>query len=351
MLSRILFGAALVVALASCTNEPAVPRPDLSGTDVDLTVLRFDRALAEVDTSAAGGGAAGAMSRLGGAFGDFTAVYFTHLIPLRRGDLSPAEQRAAFRAYLDYPLRQRVSQLVSQRFPDDRVDELADAVRRGLQHYAYYLPDSPVPDTLVTFESTFELAAFLYGDNNLAVGLDFFLGPDFDYAALNPEETIFSDYLTRTYTPEHLPGKALRALLDDRLPRPRAGRLLDYLVYEGKKLYALRHLLPAAPDHVVFEVSPEEMGWLRENETQIYAYLQREELLYSTDAARIRKYTQPGPSTQGMPPESPGGAVNYLGYRIVSAWMAAHPGADWAADLFPLTDGQQLLTQARYKPR
>ena len=97
MLSRILFGAALVVALASCTNEPAVPRPDLSGTDVDLTVLRFDRALAEVDTSAAGGGAAGAMSRLGGAFGDFTAVYFTHLIPLRRGDLSPAEQRAAFR--------------------------------------------------------------------------------------------------------------------------------------------------------------------------------------------------------------------------------------------------------------
>ena len=126
--------------------------------------------------------------------------------------------------------------------------------------------------------------------------------------------------------------------------------MIDYMVYEGKKMFLLERLLPDMPAHRRFGHRPGDWEWLTENETQIYTYLQAQSLLYDTDARRIHKYTQPAPTTQGMPSESPGQAVNFLGYRIVKSFVDANPDIT-VPELMTLTDGQQLLTQARYKPR
>ncbi|MCP9237458.1 hypothetical protein [Lewinella sp. JB7] len=336
----------LLLILGSCSpDEP--PPPDVSHIDVPLTVLRFDRALAELDTTTLDT----EMARLDETFGDFTDVYFTHIVPLRGGDLNPAESSNVLRAYLEYPLTRFVDSIVGQRFgAGPQVQRLTEELRQSLRYYKHYLPGAPLPDTLVTYDSHFELAAFLYGDGQLAAGLEFFLGPDFDYQLVNPEEPIFSDYLARSYTPAHFTGKLLRVLIEDRFPAPRSGRLIDYLVYEGKKLYLLDLLQPETPDHVVYEVSPEEMEWLRDNETEIYAYLQRENELYATDVNKIKKYTGPAPYSQGMPRESPGGAVNYVGRQIVASFLSANPDVS-IAELMAMQDGQDILRRARYKPR
>ncbi|WP_116127275.1 hypothetical protein [Lewinella sp. IMCC34183] len=332
--------------LVACSDTP--PPPDVSDIPVELTVLRFDRALAAVDTA----DLAGELAELDDRFGSFTDAFFTHLVPLRRGDLSPAEGQNVLRAYLDFPLTGVVDSTVEARFPGGgaRVQGMVDQFEQGLRYYRHYLPDAPVPDTLVTFDTHFELAAFLYGDGEIAAGLEFFLGPDFDYTQVNPEEPIFSSYLARSYTPEHFSAKLLRVLLEDYFPAPRTGRLLDYLLYEGKKLYLLELLQPETPPHVVYEVSEEQLAWLRDNETQIYAYLQREDILYATDVSLINKYTRPAPYTPGMPAESPGGAVNYLGRQIVAAYLEAHPETT-LPELLAISDGQELLRGARYKPR
>ena len=336
----------LVLALCGCSDAP--PPPDVSDVEVDLTVLRFDRDLNALDTADLAAGVA-ALDR---AYGSFTDAFFTHLVPARRGDFSPAEGLNVVRAYLDYPLTGIVDSTVQAHFPGGgaQVPGMVRAFEQGLRYYRHYLPDAPVPDTLVTFDTHFELAAFLYGDGQIAAGLDFFLGPDFDYSQVNPEEPIFSAYLARSYTPDHFAPKLLRVLLEDRFPAPRTGRLLDYLIYEGKKLYFLELLQPETPAHVVYEVSEPEMEWLRSNETPIYAYLQREDILYSTDVNLINKYTRPAPYTPGMPRESPGAAVNYLGRQIVAAYLQAHPEVT-LQELMAITDGQEILRGARYKPR
>ncbi len=351
--SRHLFLPFLLLSalLTGCSNEPSPP--DVSDLPVDLTVLRFDRALASLDTSRL----TEEVRELDTHFGSFTDAFFTHLVPVRRGDFSPAEGERVLRAYLSYPLTARVDSTVLAHFPPGadggagtQVQGLADEFARGLQYYRYYVPEAPVPDTLVTFDTHFELAAFLYGDGQIAAGLDFFLGPDFNYTQVNPEEPIFSQYLRQSYTPEHFAGKLLRVVVEDRFPPPRTGRLLDYLIYEGKKLYLLELLQPETPEDVVYEVTEEQMEWLRGNETPIYAYLQREDLLYTTDVSKIQKYTRPAPYTPGMPAESPGGAVNYLGRQIVAAYLAAHPDTS-ISDLMAIADGQEILSGARYKPR
>ncbi len=337
----------LVFLLSACADD-GPPPPDVSEVPVDLTVLRFDREITALDTNRLGA----ELQRLDGEYGSFTDIYFTHLVPVRRGDFSPEEGEQVLQAYLDYPLTGFVDSVVTEKFPGGgaQVKSMVDDFEQSLRYYQHYLPEAPVPDTLVLYDTHFELAAFLYGEGELAAGLDFFLGPDFDYAQVNSQEPIFSNYLSESYTPAHFAGKLLRVLIEDRYPQPRSGRMIDYLIYEGKKLYLLEKLMPYAPKHVVYEVTEEQMDWLRDNETPIYAYLQQEELLFSTDVNKINKYTRPAPYTPGMPQESPGGAVNYLGRQVVAAYLQQHPDVT-IPELMAMEDGQEILRGARYKPR
>ena len=337
---------ALLFLLNACTGEEKFPIPDVSQLDAPLTLVRFDREFMELDTADLDNALADLESR----YPVFTNVYLTEVLPLRKRLFTPEEQLLAIKAFRRYPLVAELDSLTQQRFPATAMEEQRERLQQALRYYQFYLPDAPRPDTLMAFFSQFEVAAALYGDDQLAVGLEFFLGPDYDYQRVSARDPIFSDYLARAYTPEHLTGKLLRVLIDDYARPPRGGRLVDELIHEGKKLFLLNRLLPETPDHIIHEVSEEEMEWLRGNEVPIYAHLQKENHLYSTDPVLIRKYTDPAPSSQGMPSESPGQAVNYLGKKIVEAYVRANPRLSMS-ELLAETDGQKILAGARYKPR
>lgn len=344
-IEKLTWLALLSVLVYSCTDD-APPPPDVSHLRAPLTVVRYDRALMSLDTARLPEEVAALEAR----YPAFTDAYLRYILPLRRGDFSPEEQNLMLRAFVTYPLITELDSLVQVRFPDEALAAKREEFSQALRYLQYYLPDAAVPDTMLTFLAQFEVAAALYGEGDVAVGLEFFLGPDYDYQRVDPRETIFSNYLTRTYTPEHLVPKLMRVLIEEKVPAPRAGRLVDYLVQEGKKLYLLKKTLPTTPDSILHEVTAEQMDWLRANEVAIYAHLQKEKQFYSTDATLIRKLTQPAPSSQGMPAEAPGRAVNYLGLKIVEAYVEANPQTTMP-ELLRITDGQKMLTGARYKPR
>jgi hypothetical protein len=219
-----------------------------------------------------------------------------------------------------------------------------------MAYYQYYFPDAVTPDTLVTFMSQFEYAGFLYGNNQLAVGLDMYLGPNYDYQSISPAEPIFSNYLTRTYTPDHLPVKLSQLLIEEELTEPEQGRLIDYMIYNGKKLYLLDLLLPKTPDSLKLEITADQTTWLANNETPVYIYLQSQELLFETDTRKYRKYIDPSPNSPGMPKGAPGRSANYIGWKIVEQWIKNNPQAT-IKDLLAIQDGQRILAESRYKPR
>lgn len=344
--AKLVLLSLLTALLWSCGEDYEEPVPDISAITAPVVLVRFDRDLMALDTN----DMAAAMADLEARHPEFTDLYLRRILPLRRGDFSPEEQRMMLRAFVTADFIREVNQEVQVAFPDVKMEQQRAAFERALRYYKFYLPDAPRPDTLMAFTSQFELAAALYGDGDIAVGLEFFLGPDYDYAAVDPRETIFSDYLARSYTPQHLTSKLMQPIIEDRIPKARGGRLIDAIIYEGKKLYLLHRVLPETPDHVLHEITEEQMEWLRANEVPIYAHLQRENHLYRTDPTLIKKYTQPAPSTQGMPPEAPGRAVNYLGLQIVRAYVRANPRLTMA-ELMAQTDGQAILAGARYKPR
>lgn len=333
-----------LTGFACSPGEP--PPPDVSGIKVDFELLRFDRPLMNLDTA----DIPTQIDELDQRFGEFADVYFKYVIPMRRGDFSPDQQLDMMKAFLSDPLVRSVDSLVNAKFPDETLAAHIDDFREALRYYRHYVPSAPLPDTVVAYLSQFELAGFLYGDGDVAVGLDYFLGPDFDYQSVDPRQPIFSGYLARTYTPRHLPAKLLRLLIEDHFPAPETARLIDRMMYEGKVLHLLDRCLPTTPDSVVLEVTEAQTGWLGDNEIAIYAHLQEKDLLYSSDPTLVRKLTQPAPYTQGMPRESPGRAPNYLGLQIVRAYLAQRPQTT-IAELFAEQDGQRILAGARYKPK
>lgn len=334
-----------LLLLLACGKDEAPP-PDISRLTAPVTLVRFDRELMQLDT----GNLTASVAALETRFPTFTDLYLRRILPLRRGDFSQEEQSLMLKAFLTADLVAEIDSSIRATFPDDALDSYRADFETALRYYKHYLPDAPRPDTLLAFFSQFELAAALYGDGDIALGLEMFLGPDYNYQRVDPRETIFSAYLARTYTPAHLVSKLMQPLIEEQVPKPRGGRLIDEIVYEGKRLYLLKKTLPGTPDSIIHEVTGAQMQWLRNNETPIYAHLQQEKHFYSTDPTLIKKYTLPAPSTQGMPAEAPGRAVNYLGLQIVKAYVRANPRTTMR-QLLEISDGQTILAGARYKPR
>lgn len=383
-IDRFLLAITSLVLLVSticlgCGSDSGPEIPDLSTEPLpQFELIRFEQELFELDTLQL----ASAVQSIESEYPGFTDVFFRFVIPLRRGDFSPEEQIEVLKAFLRYPLIREIYQQASEQFPnlpdelgriDFRRSELnADpqksrskssaspssypngsekwpAFAQALRNYAHYLPQADLPDTVVTYISQFEYAGFLYGDNDLAIGLDFFIGPEFNYRSVSVDEVIFSDYLTRTYNADHLLASAIRLLVEEDVPSPRAGRLIDHIINNGKRLYLLDRVLPETPDSVFLRMTPQQISWCETHETEIYTWLAREDLLYTTDQRDIRRYVEPAPTSRGMPEESPGEAANWLGWQIVETYMRRFDDKDFE-DLMSIEDGQTILARSGYKP-
>jgi hypothetical protein len=82
----------------------------------------------------------------------------------------------------------------------------------------------------------------------------------------------------------------------------------------------------------------------------MWAYFIKEELLYNSEWAKIRKYVDYSPNSPGMPPQAPGRTANWLGWQMVKAYMRQFPDTS-LEDMLQIADAQNLLDAAKYKPQ
>ncbi len=317
--------------------------PDVSGVEVDVPLRRFDRDLFALDTNHIAEG----LQALRARYPEFAPLFFGEILGADDPRIAPQGPEAYIRGFITHPPLRRLYDTCQIVFSD--MEDIHREFEQAFRFFKYYFPDQPVGD-VTTFLSEYTLMSFVYGDNRLAVGLDFFLGEDYPYAAYNPGNPNFSSYLTRTFNKDHLVLKAFIPLVQDLLGPTPGQRLLDHMIHKGKELYILDRLLPYAPDTVIMEYSREQWDWVQANELDIWAYLLSEDLLYSVKWNEFRKLVEYSPHSPGMPPEAPGRTAAFIGWRIVDSYMQRHPQTT-LPELIALRDAQSLLDQARYKPR
>ncbi len=333
----------LMIAASAFACSKANKAPDVSDIEVDLQIHRFDQALFALDTNDLAAG----LARLEAEHPDFSAIFFGQILGSTDSLIAPQGHVAYMKGFLQFPPARRLYDTTQVLYAD--FSKIEQQFRQAFQFLKYYFPEQPTPD-VTTFISEYSVAAFIYGEDQLAVGLDLFLGADYPYLQYNTGNANFSAYLTRTFNREHLVAKTLQPLVNDLIGPPPGSRMLDLMVHNGKELYLLDKLLPYAPDSVKLEMTPQQIAWLQGNELEMWAFFLKENLLYSSEWQNIRKYVEYSPNSPGMPTEAPGRTANWLGLQIVNAYMQRYPDTT-LRQLIALRDAQQLLDASKYRPR
>lgn len=349
-IGKVIIGIAIpctMVLFGGCgSDDDGHPPPDVSHITSDITVKRFEQALFGLDSLSI----AAELAMLEQQNPGFTDVFFRYVLNIRAGEgdnTNPQAEAAFMQGFIEFPALRNLYETVQSTYPS--LDEFKKELDDALRFFKYYFPEQPAPASVTTFISEYSLAAFIYGQNELAVGLDLFLGADYPYAKYNPGNTNFSDYLIRTYNQDHLTAKTLVPLVNDLIGEPAGDRLLDFMIHNGKKLYILEQLLPYTSDTIIMEVTPMQLQWLENNEREMWAHFLKEELLYNSSWPDIRKLVEPSPNSPGMPPEAPGRSANWVGWQIVKTYMRRFPQLT-LPELINLRDSQKLLDDSKYKP-
>lgn len=217
---------------------------------------------------------------------------------------------------------------------------LTDAFR----HYKIYFPEKIIP-AAATYISGFNYAV-VCADSILGIGLDMYLGSDSKYY---PSLQI-PEYKIRKMRKEYVVPDAMRGWAQSEWDQdPAQTDLLSQLIYGGKIQYLLSMLMPDAPDSVLFGYTQKQLEWCQSSEKAIWSFWIDHKLLFSSEVNLIGKYVNDGPTTNGFPKESPGNIGQWMGFRIVKAFMDRHSGVT-LAQLMKETDVQKIFRDSQYKP-
>ena len=332
-----------LIYFSSCQNEKRKNVPGVSEIQVDINIRRFEKDLFACDTNQM----ESALADIEAKYPDFSRIFFERILRSKDSIIAPQGHTAFLKGFVQFPSVRKLHDTVLVVYPD--MDDILKEYRQAFQFYQYYFPDKVVP-SITTYLSEYTIGQFIYKDDAIAVGLDFFLGEDYPYHLYIPQNPNFSAYLTRTFNKEHLVEKSMRLIADDLIGDPKGNRLLDYMVHYGKRLYLLDQFMPFAPDSIRLEMTATQVEWLNNNEMEMWAYFLKENLLYNSDWVDIRKLVEYSPSSPGMPPEAPGRTANWIGWQIVKSYMRRNP-ANTLDDLILEKDAQAILDASKYKPR
>ncbi len=330
--------------LSSCTQEASKKIPDVSDIEVDLNLIRYDQSLASIDSKKP----QASYLKLLNKYPNMTDLYFKQLIGLYTDDEKKFYSNLAM--FIEDERIKTLADTIAYSFKSTA--KIEKDLEQMLRYVKHYFPGYNLPNIYTLF-SEFSYQTFIFQDADnkdaIGVGLDFFLGSDFEYKRIDPANPAFSDYLTRSYNKEHLVKKVADMIIEDLAGEPNGKRFLDLIIYHGKKQYVLEQILPHTQDTILWEYTPQQMEWVSSNELQMWDYFLEQNLIYEASHLKTAKYIQPAPNSKGMPEVAPGRTGIYIGYKIIQAYLRRHPDTS-LVDLLAAKDSQVILEKSRYKP-
>ncbi|WP_373513881.1 gliding motility protein [Persicitalea sp.] len=220
--------------------------------------------------------------------------------------------------------------------------KIKEPLEKAFRHLKYYYPDFQPPrvETIVTGF----LGNDLYvSDSLIIIGLEYFGGPKATY---RPQ--VYT-YQLRRYQPEYLVPSIL-FFLSDHYVRvdPQDRTLLADMVGYGKAFEFVKHCIPQTPDSLILGFSERDLSRTYNSQTQLWAFVVENKLLYEKAEQIKQKYVGERPFTPEIGEEVPGGIGRWLGWRIVSMYLANNPDVT-LQELMNNPDARQILQQSGYK--
>ncbi len=297
------------LSILGCSSNPL--EIDVSDVSVDIDVQRMEQDLFRLPVS----NYDIRNEQLLTKYGFLYEAFLMDMI----GEGSPYDPMAGtyLKGFITDSLMQNFNTEIHNHFGD--FSFFKNNLEEAFKHYKYYFPDSTIPH-IITFYSNFNANAFPYS-NNIAIGLDMYLGSDHQFVKSLPNE-VFPQFIKDKMQDKYLVADVMKAWLLNRFSEDVGEDFLSKIISLGKVMYILDAVLPNEEDDVKFGCAKEELDWCIYNEQNIWKTIVKDQVLYSKDKARILQYITDGPFTKDMPRESPARVGVWLGWQIVRDYMS-----------------------------
>jgi hypothetical protein len=310
--------------------------PDISDINVDFKLISFYEDLLAISPDSV----EQHIGELENKYGDYLDAYSAGIIRIGHpGDKEYAQNLSRFLAYK--PNRE-VFDTCRKVFSDKKA--LKKKLEKAFRYYKYYYPDREIPDVYLHISGFNQ--SMVIDSGWVSISVEKYLGSD----CIFYEWLETPVYLRKQMTPEMLVPDVMKAIgMTEYSYNDSIDDLISQMVYHGKILQFVKHIIPDIPDTLLFGYSKREMKWCRKNEDFIWSAIVEQKHLFSTDPMLIRKYIGAAPFTSIFGQNSPGRTGRFLGYRLMQSWIEKHPDKSFI-DMMQQTDPHRILMKAAYRP-
>ena len=251
------------------------------------------------------------------------------------------EQIIQLNLYVNDPYLNDLYKTYQNVFPS--LKPLENDMAKAFQHLLYYFPDTKLPEVYTYISGVQDKVIF--HDNILVLGLDNYLGADCEiYARMGTPR-----YRMRCMTPQYVLRDAFSAIGTEKIPPPAAdGTVLENMIYEAKKLYFVKSMLPEIADSVLMNYPAEQLKWFGQKEKSLWKYYIENELFFKTDYESMKKFINDAPFTSVLGNDSPARTGVWLGYQILLDY--AKNNKVMLTQILSNENAQEILKQSKYKP-
>jgi len=334
--------------LASCSDPSGWKKIDVSKEKVNYTVSRFDQDFFAIDT----GHMAKSEAKLRARYGHFYDDYVNHIMnfgrPLSAVDTTRHDPHIDIANFLGNKSDRDLYDTVQKEYPN--ISDIEPGLTDMLKHYQYYFPQKPHITRVITFITEFSDGIATYDDSTICIGLDMYLGSSYRYYSSVDLPQFMIAKLTRPFIIPNV-TEALYMANFDKTAYNAQLPLIEALINEGKKYYFMECMLPNAPDSVIMGYTSRQEEWCRNSEKSIWQFLNERDLLYKINYLEQKRYTTDGPTTTGMPAESPPKVGSWVGWQIVRKFMRNSGGKVTLPDLLDKYSAKEIFASSNYKPK
>lgn len=326
----------------SCDSNP-LKQVDVSKSNINVTFERFDREVFNADFSQP----AVAGQQLYQKYGNFYCDYIEYI--LEAAPCQPDSNFAALEGFVKFQNMAAIYKDIQSKFPDNKIESFNVQFTDALRRYHHFFPSEVIP-RVVYMHSGLNFSAFST-DSIIAVGLDFYLGPQDSLVQLFPFPLYFKEDMREDYLVVNSMKDFCWAYCNEKDSLKTATDLLSSIVHHGKVMYMMDALLPEVADSTKMNWSSQQSEWANASFYNIWMQLANEKVLFSNKTIDNRKWVDYGPFTNapGIPQDSPTQLGIWIGWKMVRDFAEANPDKN-PLQIIQEPDPQKFLTAFK-KPR
>ncbi|MGV6861239.1 MAG: gliding motility lipoprotein GldB [Putridiphycobacter sp.] len=334
MLKNLGYLFLFILFIVGCSSNPL--DVDVSEISVDLNFHRFDQKLTQANSIEALKEANQEMFEIGGELYEFYTIEM-----LLSG--SPKDDSIAY--YLDAFVKDSMMQIVQENINAKfgNFETYESDITNAFKHLKYHIPHAMLPTDIITYNSTFANGV-ISSPTQIGIGLEMYLGPENDIISRLP----YPEYFKLQMDEQYLLTDIAQSWLTNNVIEDQSGdSFLSHLLYYGKIIYVMEAMMPDLPKHKLLKYSELQYEWAEVSEYDIWQFIVEQEWIYSKDIKLMIRYFKDAPTTVGLD-GSPARIGQYLGYKIISAYMQKNEDVS-VVDLIAEKNESKILKS--YKPK